>query len=159
MSQGPPGQRCDVVAPPRSSALGGGFCHPGRGLGRAGGIVGRQGGRTLIYKHFGQDPTMAADMQQEGLELLIKLWTEQDITWQGKFRGTLEGVTLQPRPVQTPHPPIYVACGSLGSVEVPAVLASTSCSRDCQSLSMICRRWWIDTIRSGPNAVMPTTPT
>ena len=81
-----------------------------------------KGVEPYIYKHFCQDPIMAADMQQEGLELLIKLWTEQDITWQGKFRGPLEGVTLQPRPVQTPHPPIYVACGSLGSVEVPARL-------------------------------------
>jgi alkanesulfonate monooxygenase SsuD/methylene tetrahydromethanopterin reductase-like flavin-dependent oxidoreductase (luciferase family) len=75
-----------------------------------------------LYRHFDQEAKNASDMQTEGLELLIKLWTERDVYWQGQFRTPLEGVTLEPRPIQTPHPPIYVAAGSLKSVELPARL-------------------------------------
>ncbi len=89
--------------------------------GRAEMWVGK-GVEPYIYKHFGQDPSKAVEMQQEGLELLIKLWTEENLHWEGKFRSPLDGITIQPRPVQKPHPPIYVACGSKGSVEVPARL-------------------------------------
>lgn len=89
--------------------------------GRAEIWVGR-GVEPYIYKHFGQDPSKALEMQQEGLELLVKLWTERDVSWQGEFRPPLEGITLEPRPVQSPHLPIYVAAGSVGSAEVPARL-------------------------------------
>ncbi|MEO2184644.1 MAG: LLM class flavin-dependent oxidoreductase, partial [bacterium] len=75
-----------------------------------------------VYRQFDQEAKNASDMQTEGLELLIKLWTERDVYWQGQFRAPLEGVTLEPRPIQTPHPPIYVAAGSLESVELPARL-------------------------------------
>ncbi len=75
-----------------------------------------------VYKHFNQDASQAASMQAEGLELLIKLWTERNISWEGTFRTPLENVTLEPRPIQTPHPPIYVAAGSVESVVLPARL-------------------------------------
>lgn len=75
-----------------------------------------------VYRHFNQDVKQAASMQAEGLELLIKLWTERNVTWKGTFRTPLENVTLEPRPIQTPHPPIYVAAGSVESVALPARL-------------------------------------
>ena len=44
----------------------------------------------------------------ECLEVVRRLWTEEHITYQGRhFR--LEDVTMNPRPTQTPHPPIWVA--------------------------------------------------
>lgn len=89
--------------------------------GRAEVWVGK-GVEPCLYRQFDQEAKNASDMQTEGLELLIKLWTERDVYWQGQFRTPLEGVTLEPRPIQTPHPPIYVAAGSLESVELPARL-------------------------------------
>ncbi|MGI9613230.1 MAG: LLM class flavin-dependent oxidoreductase [Acidimicrobiales bacterium] len=71
-----------------------------------------KGVEPKVYDHFGQDVGRVLDMQREGLELLIKLWTEQNITWSGEFRPPLDGVTLEPRPVQQPHLPIYVATSS-----------------------------------------------
>lgn len=71
-----------------------------------------KGVEPLVYKQFGQDVGRVLDMQQEGLELLVKLWTERDVSWSGEFRPPLENVTLEPRPVQQPHVPIYVACSS-----------------------------------------------
>lgn len=76
--------------------------------GRAEVWVGR-GVEPYVYAHFGQDAGRAVDMQQEGLGLLKRLWTETDVTWSGEFRPPLEGVTLQPRPIQTPWIPIKVA--------------------------------------------------
>jgi alkanesulfonate monooxygenase SsuD/methylene tetrahydromethanopterin reductase-like flavin-dependent oxidoreductase (luciferase family) len=45
---------------------------------------------------------------EEGLELVKKLWTEDDVTFHGKFHN-VEKVTLRPKPVQKPHPPIWIA--------------------------------------------------
>lgn len=89
--------------------------------GRAEVWVGK-GVEPYVYGHFGQDFKEASARQREGLELLTRLWTESDVTWQGEFRPPLSGVTLQPCPIQTPHPPIYLAAGSLGSAEEAARL-------------------------------------
>lgn len=75
-----------------------------------------------VYDQFGQRADEAVDRQQEGLELLMQLWTQQNLTWQGKYRPPLHGVTLEPRPIQQPHPPIYVSCSNPDSVVVPARL-------------------------------------
>lgn len=71
-----------------------------------------KGVEPQVYQQFGQDAGQVLDMQQEGLELLVKLWTEPNLAWSGRFRPPLDNVTLEPRPVQQPHVPIYVACSS-----------------------------------------------
>lgn len=74
-----------------------------------------KGVEPAIYEKFGQDRHRSAEMQDEGLELLTRLWTEHNVSWSGEFRPPLDNATVEPRPVQDPHPPIYVASGSLGS--------------------------------------------
>ena len=44
----------------------------------------------------------------EIMELLKRLWTEERLTHRGRFFN-FDDVTLLPRPVQQPHPPIWVA--------------------------------------------------
>jgi probable F420-dependent oxidoreductase len=44
----------------------------------------------------------------EALEVIKKLWTEKDVTFEGRYTK-FTGVTLAPAPVQKPHPPIWVA--------------------------------------------------
>jgi alkanesulfonate monooxygenase SsuD/methylene tetrahydromethanopterin reductase-like flavin-dependent oxidoreductase (luciferase family) len=44
----------------------------------------------------------------EALQVITKLWTEQDVTFEGTY-SRFTGVTLSPPPVQKPHPPIWVA--------------------------------------------------
>ncbi len=75
-----------------------------------------------VYAHFGQQAEEAAARQDEGLELLTRLWVERNLSWTGRFRPPLENITLEPRPVQQPHPPVYVSCSNPDSVEVPARL-------------------------------------
>jgi natural product biosynthesis luciferase-like monooxygenase protein len=45
---------------------------------------------------------------EEGIEALIRLWTEENVTFEGKFHR-FANVTSLPRPTQKPHPPIWVA--------------------------------------------------
>ncbi len=44
----------------------------------------------------------------EALEVMKRLWTEDEVTFKGRFT-TLPGVTLDPKPVQRPHPPIWIS--------------------------------------------------
>jgi probable F420-dependent oxidoreductase len=44
----------------------------------------------------------------EALEVIKKLWTEKDVSFDGRYTK-FTGVTLAPSPVQKPHPPIWVA--------------------------------------------------
>ena len=44
----------------------------------------------------------------EGIEIIRRLWTEDDVTHRGRH-WRLDGVTIRPRPVQQPRPPIWVA--------------------------------------------------
>jgi probable F420-dependent oxidoreductase len=44
----------------------------------------------------------------EALEVITRLWTEKKVTFSGRFSNFTE-VTLDPPPVQKPHPPIWVA--------------------------------------------------
>ncbi|MFQ5683505.1 MAG: LLM class flavin-dependent oxidoreductase [Candidatus Binatia bacterium] len=50
---------------------------------------------------------------QEAVELMKRLWTEERVTHKGRFFH-VEDLTLGPRPVQTPHPPIWMG----GNAEV-----------------------------------------
>ncbi|MGH7962850.1 MAG: LLM class flavin-dependent oxidoreductase, partial [Candidatus Binatia bacterium] len=44
----------------------------------------------------------------EALAVITKLWTEKNVTFEGRFTK-FSGVTIEPAPVQKPHPPIWVA--------------------------------------------------
>jgi probable F420-dependent oxidoreductase len=44
----------------------------------------------------------------EALEVVTKLWTEKDASFAGRY-SKFSGVTLDPQPMQKPHPPIWVA--------------------------------------------------
>lgn len=44
----------------------------------------------------------------EALALMRRLWSEDEVTFKGRF-CSVDGVTLSPKPVQQPHPPIWVS--------------------------------------------------
>ncbi|MBF6561322.1 MAG: LLM class flavin-dependent oxidoreductase [Candidatus Binataceae bacterium] len=45
----------------------------------------------------------------EAHEIILKAWADGPVNHAGRFR-TLKNVDVIPKPVQRPHPPIYVAC-------------------------------------------------
>lgn len=72
-------------------------------------------GRGILadtYEAFGQKTDESRERFRENLTLLRRLWTETGVTWSGRFRAPLEQVTVEPRPVQQPHPPLWVGGGS-----------------------------------------------
>jgi alkanesulfonate monooxygenase SsuD/methylene tetrahydromethanopterin reductase-like flavin-dependent oxidoreductase (luciferase family) len=87
--------------------------------GRAEVVIGR-GVFPHTYRHMGQDIEQSRAMTDEGLDLLRLLWSGEDISWRGTFRAPLENVTQQPRPVQRPHPDIYLSGSSPDAVDMAA---------------------------------------
>jgi alkanesulfonate monooxygenase SsuD/methylene tetrahydromethanopterin reductase-like flavin-dependent oxidoreductase (luciferase family) len=55
----------------------------------------------------------------ESLSLILKAWTEPEFTFSGRFFHVTEPVTLVPRPLQQPYPPVWVA--TLGP-ETPSII-------------------------------------
>ncbi len=60
------------------------------------------------------------EMLAEGLDIVLKSWTQEKISYRGKFWTIPEPVELLPKPVQKPHPPVYQATISPESFEQAA---------------------------------------
>jgi probable F420-dependent oxidoreductase len=65
------------------------------------------GGRTRPFTAFGVDPTSLVARFTEGIALMKACWTEAEITFEGRF-WQLRGASMEPKPVQRPHPPIWI---------------------------------------------------
>ena len=48
-----------------------------------------------------------AGRMEEGLELLIQAWTKEEVSFAGAYY-TAEGLPVRPRPLQQPHPPLWM---------------------------------------------------
>jgi alkanesulfonate monooxygenase SsuD/methylene tetrahydromethanopterin reductase-like flavin-dependent oxidoreductase (luciferase family) len=64
------------------------------------------------------------EMFNEGLEIVLKAWTEEKITHKGKFWTIPEPVEVLPKPVQKPYPPVYQATISPESFDQAARLGT-----------------------------------
>jgi alkanesulfonate monooxygenase SsuD/methylene tetrahydromethanopterin reductase-like flavin-dependent oxidoreductase (luciferase family) len=64
---------------------------------------------------YGQNPSMLRERYHEAHDLILRAWTDKDtFTFNGRYNQQ-RYVNIWPRPVQNPHPPIWVPGG--GSVE------------------------------------------
>ena len=81
-------------------------------------------GRGLLrrtYVDFGQDADESREIFEEKLALLEELWSGRPVTWSGAYRSPLDSVRLEPRPLQGPRPPLWIAGGtSFASVDTAA---------------------------------------
>ncbi|MPY94581.1 MAG: LLM class flavin-dependent oxidoreductase [Acidimicrobiia bacterium] len=48
---------------------------------------------------------------EENLRLVLRLLTEEAVTWEGHYRTQLDEVRLEPRAIQQPHPPVWIGGG------------------------------------------------
>ena len=64
------------------------------------------GGYADIYPAFGITRRGRTQRFEEGIELIKRLWTEDKVTFDGRF-WQLDGQSINPRPRQIPHPPIW----------------------------------------------------
>lgn len=47
----------------------------------------------------------------EYLRLVLRLLTEDTVSWNGEFRSSIHNVRIEPRPIQQPYPPIWIGGG------------------------------------------------
>jgi alkanesulfonate monooxygenase SsuD/methylene tetrahydromethanopterin reductase-like flavin-dependent oxidoreductase (luciferase family) len=65
------------------------------------------GGNPKVYPAFGISAARRVARFNEGLRLTRALWTEPRVTFAGEF-WQLENAAMEPKPVQRPHPPLWV---------------------------------------------------
>ena len=107
------GQGIAVVLPP--------FNHPARAAERAAALDiisnGRLEfgtGRSATWTELGGfrcDPDLTKDMWDESVRAIPKMWTQDTFSWDGKYFSMPERPVI-PKPVQKPHPPMWVAVSS-----------------------------------------------
>ena len=78
-------------------------------------MVGR-GNTVPVYPWFGKDIRQGLPLTIENYELLHRLWREDVVDWEGKFRTPLQGFTSTPRPLDGVPP--FVWHGSIRSPEI-----------------------------------------
>ena len=65
------------------------------------------GGKGLEFEAMGLDIHQRGKMSDEKLGLLRRLLSEEQVSHHGRYHR-IENVTIGPRPVQQPHPPIWL---------------------------------------------------
>jgi probable F420-dependent oxidoreductase len=101
------------------------------------------------FAALGVDFDERAQLFEEALEVIRAIWTTDDFSYEGRhFKAS--GITAHPRPISTPHPPIWIG-GNTGAARervtkygdgwcpfpAPAVLAQTArtAAMDADSLA------------------------
>lgn len=83
-------------------------------------VAGMLRGTSNEYVTYNVNPAESRDRFEEALQLIIHAWTEpQPFGWQGRY-FQYRAVSIWPRPVQQPHPPIYMSGSSPESAEMAA---------------------------------------
>jgi alkanesulfonate monooxygenase SsuD/methylene tetrahydromethanopterin reductase-like flavin-dependent oxidoreductase (luciferase family) len=80
------------------------------------GIVPQAGG-ALEAAHYGLDNKDRAGRLVEWITILKRLWTEDNVDFEGRHYR-LHRITIEPKPLAKPRPPIWIANNSLGRREV-----------------------------------------
>jgi alkanesulfonate monooxygenase SsuD/methylene tetrahydromethanopterin reductase-like flavin-dependent oxidoreductase (luciferase family) len=94
----------------------------------AGGTIRAQQQKSLGYNSefeaygvsFPNSQSRRIEKLDEGLEIIRRMWTKEKATFSGKFYS-IEDAFCLPKPVQKPHPPIWI--GSLGLSKMMKVIA------------------------------------
>lgn len=78
-------------------------------------MLGR-GNTAPVYPWFDQDIRTSLPLALENYELLHRLWREDVVDWEGRFRTPLQGFTSTPRPLDDVPP--FVWHGSIRTPEI-----------------------------------------
>jgi alkanesulfonate monooxygenase SsuD/methylene tetrahydromethanopterin reductase-like flavin-dependent oxidoreductase (luciferase family) len=78
------------------------------------------------YGPFGASFQDSRAVFDEQMEYMMAAWRQSPFEFHGTYYSTPEPLTIVPRPVQQPHPEVYVACFSKPSMELAARLRVNS---------------------------------
>lgn len=83
-------------------------------------VAGMLRGTSNEYVTYGINPSESRERFEEAMDLIVRAWTEpQPFGWQGRYYE-FRTISIWPRPVQTPHPPIYISGSSPESGDLAA---------------------------------------
>jgi alkanesulfonate monooxygenase SsuD/methylene tetrahydromethanopterin reductase-like flavin-dependent oxidoreductase (luciferase family) len=83
-------------------------------------VAGLLRGTPNEFLTYGTNVEETREMYEEGIELILKAWTEpQPFGWQGRHYQ-FRTVSIWPRPLQQPHPPVFVSGNSKASATFAA---------------------------------------
>jgi alkanesulfonate monooxygenase SsuD/methylene tetrahydromethanopterin reductase-like flavin-dependent oxidoreductase (luciferase family) len=68
------------------------------------------------FKAFGVPGEESASRFHETVDIVLKAWTNERLSYQGKYYS-YDGVEVLPKPLQTPHPPVWMASGSIPAID------------------------------------------
>jgi probable F420-dependent oxidoreductase len=88
------------------------------------------------FAHFGVPFRERVSRFEEGVEIVRRAWTEERFSYAGK-RYPLADVAVYPRPVQRPHPPIWLAAWSIAGAERAGRLGDAYVTDPIQNLAAI----------------------
>ena len=67
------------------------------------------------FEAFGVPPEESSDRFRECVEIVLEAWRRDRLSFRGKF-WNYDGVEVLPKPLQQPHPPVWLAATSLDSI-------------------------------------------
>jgi alkanesulfonate monooxygenase SsuD/methylene tetrahydromethanopterin reductase-like flavin-dependent oxidoreductase (luciferase family) len=75
-----------------------------------------RGFARVEFEAFGVPPEESASRFRETVDIVLRAWTEERLNFAGRhFR--FEDVEVLPKPVQQPHPPVWLAASSESAIE------------------------------------------
>jgi alkanesulfonate monooxygenase SsuD/methylene tetrahydromethanopterin reductase-like flavin-dependent oxidoreductase (luciferase family) len=80
-------------------------------------------GRSITQQElggFGVDPASSRPMLEEVLPEIVKMWTEHTYPGHEGEHFSMPPRVVQPKPLQAPHPPLWMACTQPSSFELAA---------------------------------------
>lgn len=88
-------------------------------------IAGLMRGIPHEYIAYNIPPDDSWDRQREGIALILKAWTEPEpFGWEGKH-FQFRQVSIWPKPLQKPHPPLVISASSLESARFAGEMKAT----------------------------------
>lgn len=97
----------------------------------------------MEFRMMGLNPKERPSRLEEGLGIVLRCWTEeQRFSHQGK-RWQFEDVMIHPKPLQDPHPPVYLtAIRGRPALERVARLGTNICGAGGTMYSLTDKGWW-----------------
>jgi len=76
-------------------------------------------GEAMSIVPFGIPWDKPVSRMKEAIEVLLSLWTEDPVNYDGKF-FKLRDAFIRPKPIQKPHPPLWIAANSPRTLRLTA---------------------------------------
>jgi alkanesulfonate monooxygenase SsuD/methylene tetrahydromethanopterin reductase-like flavin-dependent oxidoreductase (luciferase family) len=75
-----------------------------------------RGFARVEFENFGVPPDESTSRFREAVEIVLRAWTDEKLSFAGKhFR--FDGVEVLPKPLQQPHPPVWMAATSESALD------------------------------------------